>query len=230
MRILPWQTNSNKFNIQIFSSDLGKWEFYDIFCPDGVTLISIRGASVGLPTGGVIIHRNMRYWMGWYNKISAYDLGNNESEFRQCRMVVLPDRGIGSTRCLGESNGSIFCAQMRRHEATLCVWVLQEENFCLLHNNIDLHDLFAEISIKLSANSVGVRWGDIIKVIGFSPVDSNVVIISYKNYVWVYNAGTRKYDELCHPSFLGNEHSTSDIAYLPLFLKPMPTILAPRSW
>ncbi|XP_026431270.1 F-box protein At5g03970-like [Papaver somniferum] len=233
VRITSWQEEVNKFNIQVFSSDLGRWSFYEVFCPVGETLTfpvygSLRFPPRGadrLPTDAVIIHRNVLYWMGWYGRIVVYNLDEMNCEFR---LIELPDRGVCFTRCLGVSNGSIFYARLKRTEETLCVFVLQEGNFHLLHGSIDLHDLFAEMNTKLTAN-LGIRWADLIKVFGFNPVDSNVVTIGCRNYIWAYNIETRKYDELCHPSSPGNEHSAADFVYLPLLLKPMPTVLPPRS-
>ncbi|XP_026431011.1 uncharacterized protein LOC113328140 [Papaver somniferum] len=235
VRVPPWQQESNKFGIQVFSSDLGKWNLYEVFCPDGVTVRFPRDVSDGLPADGVTIHGNVLYWIDMYDRIVACNMENDESYVRQCRLIDLPgksDRGIiSSTRCLGESDGSIFYARINRRQETLSVWVRQEDNFHLLHNDIDLHDLFGEIDIKLFEDFDGIRWGhDLVEVLGFSPVDSNVVIIGYKNCIWGYNIGTRKYDELCHPSIMGNKHSASDTVYLPLVLKPVPTILPPRSW
>ncbi|XP_026398961.1 putative F-box protein At3g28280 [Papaver somniferum] len=224
VRIPPWHRDSNKFSIQVFSSDLGKWNLYEVYCPEGVNLRFPKGAS------DLIIHNNVLYWIH-HSSIVAYNLENNESELRQCRLIDLPDRGNGSTRCLRESNGSIFYARIKMREKTLCVWVLQEENFHLFHSSIDLHDLFADMVIQIRADLNGSRWRrDIVKVFGFDPVDSNVVMIGYKHYIWAYNTGTRKYDELCHPFFLGNPHSAFDVVYLPLVLKVMPTVLPPRSW
>ncbi|RZC63703.1 hypothetical protein C5167_025457 [Papaver somniferum] len=76
---------------------------------------------------------------------------------------------------------------------------------------------------------LGSRIGKIalIQVLGFTPIDLNVVFLGCKHWVWGFNIQTGSFKELC----LDNKHVHDPGAmFLPFVVKPMPTVLPPPSW
>lgn len=56
-------------------------------------------------------------------------------------------------------------------------WVFQESGWYLLHKNIVLHDMLVEMESLLNGGAGAVDLIKEIQVIGFNPVDKNVVIL-----------------------------------------------------
>lgn len=109
------------------------------------------------------------------------------------------------SRRLGESKGLICytTVKYRERSLTLSVWVL-DGDWCALHKDMKLNDWLAEIKSRFIDGSDEEYLIREIVVGGFSPVDINVVIFGFEEYVWAYNIKTRVYEQLCHPSFLRN--------------------------
>ncbi|OVA08918.1 hypothetical protein BVC80_901g43 [Macleaya cordata] len=73
VRIPEFNKNSTKFDIEIFSSDLGEWKTYEISCPQEVTMLH--------PFASNVVTRNgVLYWIeGGRNRIIAYELNKQKN-------------------------------------------------------------------------------------------------------------------------------------------------------
>ncbi|XP_026452233.1 uncharacterized protein LOC113352649 [Papaver somniferum] len=220
----------------------------------------------------VVTRSEVLYWMEGRSRIVVYDLNNNgDTGSCRCTLIDLPDLQWGDsymeelrydkdhTHCLGESEGLLCYARIMRNQRTLSVWVLEDNKWCLLHKDIDLHDIFAEMSNKSyeveseqeeqqeEDEGMNVEEEDegmiveeeqdgeealmAVHVLCFNPVDKDVVFLSYNNCVWAFHTRTKRYEELSLPSFLAGMHSTYRYRiFFPFVLNPLPTILPPPSW
>ncbi|XP_026393490.1 uncharacterized protein LOC113288614 [Papaver somniferum] len=128
-------------------------------------------------------------------------------------------------------------------ERSLSVWVL-DGDWHTLRKDIKLHDWLAEVESQFfdgcesevesqlfdGCESGEEDWMEEIEVVGFSPVDKDVVILRYNRYVWAYDTRNRVYEQLCHPSSLrSNFPSARHLSTSAFVLKPRPTILPPVS-
>ncbi|XP_026400345.1 F-box protein At5g07610-like [Papaver somniferum] len=228
--------------IDIFSSDLGKWNVYNVLHPGG----ALHGCSV---YDHYVTHNGVFYWMKkGFNQILAFSVNRNHNHQtcgNECRLISLPDQEMDNDRryfrqsternkrffgqCLGESEGLICYAIVKHKERSLSVWVL-EENWSLLHKDIKFYDILAEIASSLIGVESTVDLITDIQVIGFNPVDKNVVIISYKTHILAYNIRNGGYEQLSHPSILDSNLPGSYVGILTFALKPRPTILPAVSW
>ncbi|XP_026443564.1 F-box protein At3g26010-like [Papaver somniferum] len=246
VRIPKFEGSSNKFSIEIFSSDLGEWIIREVTCPASVIwhYSHVRKS--------IVIVNGVLYWTELGNRILTYSLKNNsETGDRQSRLINFPDMeledsyGDNSSYCLGQL-GFLCYARIMTSQKILSVWVLEDE-WHLLHKDIDLSDLVAEMYSKFHVCEFEDPEREDedfmeVQVLGFSPVDKNVILLSYHIFVWAFNIKTRRHEELSQTSFLGNTHSayryqlfnTHSVdryrVYYPFALKPMPTILPPPSW
>ncbi|KAI3918879.1 hypothetical protein MKW98_017327 [Papaver atlanticum] len=76
-----------------------------------------------------------------------------------------------------------------------------------------------------------------VKVLGFNPMNKDVILLSYDYGVWAYNTGTSKYEELVEPKFVAKMHKNYNFrdrkapsVHNPFVIKAMATILPPPSW
>lgn len=229
--LIPETQTAGTFEVSIFTSDSGEWNTYKVPCP----LQARRNGR----SRNVVTHNGVFYWCETQSKMVVYNLNNNNNNNNetcgyQCKLISLPDNEVEigeldenffTSHRLGESEGLICYARIKKEERTLSVWVLQEEEkWYLLHKEIKFPDVIAESAPWWS--------GACIQVIGFHPVDHNVVLLGYKKYVWAYNARTRGCEQLCHPSFLPSCRPTLHSGWISLavLLMPMPTVLSPVSW
>ncbi|XP_026443675.1 uncharacterized protein LOC113343757 [Papaver somniferum] len=249
VRIPKFEANSNKFSVQIFSSDMGEWNVYEVTCTGDVVWYDSYFSNCVVIVNGVL------YWPEGKGRILVYNLNNN-SDVQQNRLINFPYQelesedsyGNKSPYCLGGSEGLLCCARIMKSQKSLSVWVL-EEGWQLVHKDLDLHDLVAEMFSKLYVCEFEDWEGAEmqidyekreneaimdVKVLGFNPVDKNIIILSYHFTVWAYNIQTRRHEVLSEPSFLantsGNRYKLSDTSYrvsYPFPLQPMPTILLP---
>lgn len=225
VHIPSFEMPSKEFNIDIFSSDLGEWISCEVSCSQyiewNVPLIN-----------NVITHNGVVYWIEGRNRILVYDLSNNTTVGGQCSLIYLPEEEFDGfirapnpfhtsrSQFLGESEGLICYARISRNQRTLSVWVLEEDNWQSVHEDIELQDISAKKESRMVEGAI--------QVLGFSPVDRDIVLLGCKNYVWGFSMQTRRSEELSYPSFSANTHSDSgDIMLLPFVLKPMPTLLPP---
>ncbi|XP_026452235.1 F-box protein At5g07610-like [Papaver somniferum] len=207
---LPVFHCATTFNVEIFSSDLGEWNVHDVLCPPDVTWSSPRYDNL-------VSHNGTSYWMQkTSNKILAFSAHvnkhNNHGTYGiDSKLIELPELPMDDenrylSQCLGESEGFICYAIVRYTQRSLSVWVL-DEDWYLLHKDIKFCDVLAQMKPSL----IGVESSDDlisdIQVLGFNPVDKNVVILHYDKYLCAYNMKTRGYQKLFHPSFLGGNLS-----------------------
>ncbi|XP_026452211.1 uncharacterized protein LOC113352627 [Papaver somniferum] len=231
IRIPQVKAAAKEFRVEIYSSDLGEWNV--VSCPPRATWeVTIHDNFVTL--NGVL------YWFQQQNsEVLAFSVDRNTNDGtcgNECRLINIPylvrDRYdfTSLSECLGESEGLICFARFKYKEMSLSVWVL-DVDWYVLHQDIQLYDWLAEIETRLCDGSDGRDLMTEIRIAGFSPVDKNVVILSFKEYVWAYNTKTRVYEQLCHPSFLrSNVPSVPRLRALEFILKPRPTTLPPVSW
>ncbi|XP_026437989.1 F-box protein At5g49610-like [Papaver somniferum] len=212
---------SEKFSVDIFSSDLGVWESFQVLCDEIVALNSSKYHNA-------IILNGVMFWIEGGDKMLVYNLNQEyNSDGHQCSLINLPDEDneYDSDMILGESEGRVCYARIRiiQREATVSVWMLDEVNWVVLHNDISIDGIFADMQFETDQV---VRRG--IKILGFSPVDHNVVLICCKDRVWGFNIQTKSFEELC----LDNKHRYDEGSRMirPVVLTPMPTVLPPPSW
>ncbi|OVA11804.1 F-box domain [Macleaya cordata] len=235
VRIPRFKKRTTKFHVEIFSSDTGEWNIYEVCCPGRV--------SWQCPLfSNVVTHNGVMYWIGGRNKIIVYDLNNNnnKSAGHQCSFIDLPKgRGRYDTfqnRCLGVSKGSICYGVLKISQKTLSVWVLQEDYinggwvWDLVHKDIDLKDMLAEINCCLLINGQ-LNAAELIRPLAFNPFDRNVVIFHCYMFILAFNIQTRRYEVLHSPHLIPNRRSfRTRHEDLPFVLTPSPTIRPPPSW
>lgn len=207
--------DSYKYQVQVYASGFEKWKVYHIPAAQGV--------KWGLTNydSPVVMQGEMFYWMEKRETIIAF----SETGVSELNLPGFAYNVSNLVRCLGESEGMILYARIRRRiereTLELSVWELREENFLLLHKNIPLCGLFARMNSKLDGILLDKGWGNRIQV-SFSPADRNVILIGCENYVWTYNINTEVYSELRQPCSATDNYSSR---CPPLALKAMPTIV-----
>ncbi|XP_026444564.1 putative F-box/kelch-repeat protein At4g22430 [Papaver somniferum] len=212
--------SSVKVWADIFCSKSGEWNSFEVSCPVNVSMERLWYDTV-------VTHDGVRINKG--HKIVACILNNFRTDGYQCRIIDFPDVDGANARDrnLGESDGLICYARIT-NQRTLSAWVLKEDNWQSLYG-IELRDIIVEMDFKKqNANS---RWGSaevLIQVVGFNPLDQDVVLLGCWNYVWEFNIRTRRFEELrCPCLFLSDSTSNDPLMKTPFVLKPMPTILPP---
>ncbi|OVA08922.1 F-box domain [Macleaya cordata] len=219
----PW----NKFDVEIFSSDLGEWTTYQVSCPGDVTWDYYPLRS------NLVIHNGVLYWVEGSNRILAYDLtdDNKGNGGHRCWLIDLPEkkRYDRNNGCLGELEG--FISYSRSGLEELSVWVLEEDHFSstgswvwrLVHN-ITIHDMISVenchdwfITELVSVNSYTLE------PIAFNPVDQNILIVRCPSstITFGYNIRTRLLKLL-----ISYRKSLATYAALsPFVIAPWPTTL-----
>lgn len=228
---IPRFTSSKKFNVDVFYSDLGEWRNFDVSCDQDV--------SEGFGSDkNVICVNGVLFLLEGRDRMSVYNVNQNSgSNEHRCSLINLPgptftwqefdefddEFNIFNGRTLGESEGRICYAGTRvtRRQITVTVWVLDEDNWKVLHKDILVRDTLAEICLRTCDVSR-------IKVSGFSPIDCNVVLLGCGVWGWWYDIKTGNFEELGHSSLLANRDT--GLMYESFVLQTMPTILPPPSW
>ncbi|XP_026450393.1 putative F-box/kelch-repeat protein At1g15680 [Papaver somniferum] len=230
---------ANKFVVEIFSSDVGEWNAYEVSCPEDVTWGFTYYSDL-------VIHNSVMYLVEKQDRVVAYNLNQNTSGEAQCTLIKLP--GVESAQnelnldpndyysrhCLGLSEGMICYGAINRMDMTLSVWVLEEE-WRLTHKDTIFQNISGDLLFGIAFDSRSVRDNFIrnIQVIGFNPVDKNMVMLGCGNFIWSYNIRTRGYKNLYNPSFLSTARSPNlphQRISLAFVFNPRPTVLPPASW
>ncbi|XP_026397874.1 uncharacterized protein LOC113293463 isoform X1 [Papaver somniferum] len=211
------------FEVEIFTSDSGEWNVYELSCPRNVSWMNFFQKIV-------VLHNGVLHWID-QKSIVAYNLNNGETSGNQCRLINLPYEESylynHSQPYIGVLEGLICYACLRTGRKSmgskvfLCVWVI-EEDWHRLYDYVLLEDMLANLDIKPYKP---------IQVLGFDPVDRNVVVFGCENYVWVYNVFSRRWEELFHPFLLHNNRPfNAKFMSLAFVLQPRPSVLPPPSW
>ncbi|OVA08919.1 hypothetical protein BVC80_901g45 [Macleaya cordata] len=204
---------STTFDIDIFSSDLGEWNTYEVSFPQQVISNYPRPPNL-------VIHNGVSYWIEGRNRIIAYDLtdkNKNKNGGHQCRLIDLPEKKGDDNKYhefLGESEGLISYSRCESGE--LSFWILDDEvldDFStttgswvwrLVHNIKTKDMLLAENCedwfIKELASGKTVN----LEPLAFNPVHQNVLILGYNYYnMFAYNIRTRLLEVLIrdHPLY-----------------------------
>lgn len=163
------------------------------------------------------MHGEVFYWMDKKESIIAF----SETSVSALDLPDFAYEPSNLVRCLGESEGMILYALIRKCEShlELSIWELNEENFHSLHKKVELQGLFTKMKTRLGRIFVNGGWGDLVQV-SFSPANRSLILIGCKKYIWTYNINTN----VCHE--LTNNYSDFRP---PLVLKAMPTIVPPLS-
>ncbi|XP_026429691.1 F-box protein At5g07610-like [Papaver somniferum] len=200
VRIPKFEAPTKEFKVEMFSSDVGEWNVYHVSRP--LTATWKLGNSDNFVT-----YNGVFYWFQKRNyKILAVSVNRNNTN-HECRLINMPELEMNGdeinwlSESLGESEGLICLARFKKLEERLSVWVLDGNHWYMLHDDIILHDQLAELESQLIDGSGWKDFINDIEVVGFSPVDKNVVILSCRKYVWAYNTKTRVFEQLCHHSF-----------------------------
>ncbi|XP_026437996.1 putative F-box/kelch-repeat protein At4g22430 [Papaver somniferum] len=224
VRIPRIYSPSKQSNVDIFCSDLGVWESFQVYC-DKIVVGRICGWC---NFNKVVIIDGVLFWLEGWDTMLIYNLNqNNGSDGHRCTLINLPaaaddDDYNSYDTILGESEGWVCYAKTRRtgRELTVSVWVLDEVNWKILHNDVSVNNILAEMHSQIREDAP-------FEVLGFSPVDRNVILLSSKNWVREFNIETRSFADLC----LDNRHVYhAGVTFLPFVLQPMPTVLPPPSW
>lgn len=97
-----------------------------------------------------------------------YDLCNNTTGGGQCSLIYLPEEEFDGfiraphpfdtsrSQFLGESEGLICYARISRNQRTLSVWVLEEDNWQSVHEDIELQDISAKMETRMIGGAVQV--------------------------------------------------------------------------
>ncbi|XP_026442083.1 F-box protein At5g07610-like [Papaver somniferum] len=213
---------SKIFNVNVFCSDLGEWKSFQVSCDENVVWGWCDWEKV-------VIHKGVLLWIEEGNRMIVYDLNQKtQSNGHRCSLINLPDvryddAEYGNNCRIGESEGWVCYAKVRWTDraVTMNVWVLDGVKWQILHFDISISidNIVTELS---SERGRAVR----IQVLGFSPVDRNIVFLSWKHWVWGLNIQTRSFEELCVD--IGHLYRNGRLG--PFVLKPMPTVLPAPSW
>ncbi|XP_026429191.1 F-box protein At1g49990-like [Papaver somniferum] len=228
VRIPIFDWPSKIFYVDVFCSDSGEWRNFEVSCDQDVEWFECDNENVVTTLNGVL------YWMERSNRMLVYNMNqNNESDGHQCSLIDLPDADISdnefgtlTSRILGESEGRICYASTRvtNRKIIVSVWVLDDDNWQMLHKDISIDKTLTEIYSLI---------GDVgkVRILGFNPQDSNIVLLGRKHWVWEFNIETGSFEELDHSSLLTNRHmNVTGKMVLPFVLKVMPTKFSPSSW
>ncbi|XP_026452672.1 uncharacterized protein LOC113353198 [Papaver somniferum] len=230
IRIPKFQTEAaiKELKVDIFFSDVGEWNVYNMSCPAYVTWKYTSSHNY-------FTHNGVLYWFPMHiNKIIAVNINRNTSHGtcgNECRLINIPeqvmDDCVYSSRHVGESEGLICLDRFNNAERSLSVWVLDAGDWYMLHKDIKLHEWLAKIESQLINDLRGDDLASEIQVVSFSPVDKNVVILGYGEYVWAYNTKTRVYEQLWDPYFPREnlQFFPYRLGTLAVIIKPRPTIL-----
>ncbi|XP_026424307.1 F-box protein At3g26010-like [Papaver somniferum] len=217
VHIPEFDTPSKNFNVDLFCSDLGVWKSFQVSCDENVQWRQSMYREVVILNGVLFRIEKLK-------RMFVYNLNqNNGSGGHQCSVINMPDEESGLLNfsgCIGESEGGVCYTKTtwKGMEMVMSIWVLDKVNWQILHKDISVNNIFAEFR----------RVGDAapVHVLGFSPVDRNVVFFGCKDWLWGFNIQTRSLEELC----MGNGHlSNPCLMVQPFVLKPMPTVLPPPS-
>ncbi|OVA08926.1 hypothetical protein BVC80_901g56 [Macleaya cordata] len=193
---------STKFDIEIFCSDMGKWNTYQVSCPREVWM------SWSIPSN-VVSRNGLLYWFeGGGNGIIAYDLSNNnEDGCHQCRLIAFPkERSYPDyyyEECLGESEGFICFFQLQNSRETLSLWVLEEDysnGEWVFHWACKISKLKEIIAAEKDGKfrNIEVVGKDMSSIVAFSPLDRNVVILKYRTNILACNMQTKTSEVLLY--------------------------------
>ncbi|XP_026382395.1 uncharacterized protein LOC113277540 [Papaver somniferum] len=245
--IMPDKKKMRKLNIQVFSSDAGKWNVYQVSHPEP------RGYFSDFKS--LVVINGQMYWLDGKN-ILSYNLNNNNSiqtGGQQCRLINFPVlsenyNDESDIFCLKEYRGLLCFLAISKTSRYLSVWVF-EEDWNMVHKDIVLLDFVAgmyrrynmeeyealeEVDSESESNNCDKENGAIedVEVIGFSPVDANVILFGYNDGVWAYDIESTKSEELIEPSFMATTNSvgTRYRVYNSFAIKTMPTVLPSPSW
>ncbi|OUZ99532.1 F-box domain [Macleaya cordata] len=196
------------FDIEVFSSDTGEWNYYKVSCPQEIEMCNSL-----LNSNNVVTVNGVLYWFEKRSRIIAYDLNksknNGTTDGGQCRLIDLPNERLKEKsycrRLLGESEGLLcYCQTYSRVEDTLSVWVLEEEekkeegsfigyNWRLFHK-IEWKDMIPEN--KFEAWFIHQVTHAICNLsmmpLAFDPADRNIVLLGSIICVVSYNIRTRR--------------------------------------
>ncbi|RZC61102.1 hypothetical protein C5167_022865 [Papaver somniferum] len=238
-----------KINIQVFSSVVGKWNIYQVSHPKP------RGYFFDFDFESLIVVNGQIYWMDGKD-ILSYDLNNNNSiqtGGQQCRLMNFPVlsgnyNDESDIFCLKEYRGLLCFLAISKTSRYLSVWVF-EEDWNIVHKDIVLLDFvagmyrrynmeeyeaFEEVDSESESNYCDKENGAIeeVEVIGFSPVDANVILFGCNDGVWAYDIESTKSEELIEPSFMATTNlvGTRYRVYNSFAIKTMPTVLPSPSW
>lgn len=159
-RISDFEELKKKFDVDIYSSDLGVWKTSQVSCDENVAWGSCN-------IDKVVIVNGVLYWIEEKDRLLVYNL--NQSDGHRCSLINLPDTEFDGNEFIfhsriGESEGWVCYASVRYTgtEVTVSVWVLDEVNWKMLHKDIPIDDMIAEMHS---------RFGELspIQVLGFSP-------------------------------------------------------------
>ncbi|XP_026444656.1 putative F-box protein At3g23970 [Papaver somniferum] len=216
VRIPQFKEPSKNFNVEIYSSDLGIWESFQVSCDENVVWRFPAFDKLVILNGAL-------FWIQGGSRMLVYNLNQiNKSDGHQCSLINLPDMEFDDTEFLhfsshiGESEGWLCYAKARKaaSEITVSVWVLNMGNWEMLHKDISVGGICEEV-LSRKGKAAGIQ------VLGFSPVDRNIVLLGCKKWVWGFNIKTRSFEEFC----LDNRHvHDASMMFLPFVLKPMPTV------
>ncbi|XP_026386632.1 uncharacterized protein LOC113281937 isoform X2 [Papaver somniferum] len=150
--------------------------------------------------------------------------------------------------CLKEYRGLLCFLAISKTSRYLSVWVF-EEDWNIVHKDIVLLDFvagmyrrynmeeyeaFEEVDSESESNYCDKENGAIeeVEVIGFSPVDANVILFGCNDGVWAYDIESTKSEELIEPSFMATTNlvGTRYRVYNSFAIKTMPTVLPSPSW
>ncbi|XP_026398415.1 F-box protein At3g26010-like [Papaver somniferum] len=189
---IPKFAAAKEFKVEVFCSELGEWNMYDVSCPEYVTWDNSL-------YGNHFTHNGVLYWFQQRNRnilaVCVNGNTNHGTHGNDCMLINMPDRAVDGdinyfSECLVQSEGLICFARFKVTERSLSVWVL-DGGWYMLHKDIRIQDrLEGENGFNLITE---------IEVVGMSPVDKNVVILGSEKYIWAYNTKTRVYEQECHP-------------------------------
>ncbi|XP_026378828.1 F-box protein At3g26010-like [Papaver somniferum] len=228
------ESYTKEFNVDIFSSEMGVWERFQVSCDKLVQ----QAWSI---LDKVVILDGVLFWIEGRNRMLVYNFDQkNKIDEHRCSLISLPDEEFDdyykyrySESILGESGGWVCYAKIKisTRDLTVSVWVLDGVNWKILHNKISTDDsIFKEMLSRIGVSKEMLsRTGEFarIQVLGFSPMDRNVVLLGCKHCVWGFNIQTRSFEEL-----YGDKRHVDHTGrmFLPSVLTPMPTVLPPPSW
>ncbi|XP_026427908.1 F-box protein At5g07610-like [Papaver somniferum] len=139
--------STKKLNVDIFSSDLGVWESFEVSSDENV-------AQGDPDIHNAVILNSVLFWIEGSSRMLVYNLNQIKgSDAHQCSLINFPDMEFGDDvfgffdSRIGESEGLVCYAKTRvtARGMTVSIWVLDEVNWQVLHNHISLDDIVAEV-------------------------------------------------------------------------------------
>ncbi|KAJ4702318.1 F-box domain containing protein [Melia azedarach] len=195
VRINKFEGYKREFNVDIFSSETGKWSEKLVRSPKRLS---------SLYRSHIVAYNGILYWMDEGNIIVAYDPLNDVG---RCRVIDSPiydgGRNFATEELIGVCGGRLRILQRISYfpgyecvSTKLSMWELEDCNTgkWKREEQVNIKDLDSEDYGMMKQVS---RYGPLPGLLGFHPIEEDIVYLSFPGRVVKCNMRTRMLEEVC---------------------------------